>query len=227
MENQYFRSPDLARWIVAQGKAQPSLIVIVVVVANAGNDDGANAVTRHGDFLQFAFFDSIVSALGAARVRIYTMVQRAVHAKFVLVDDAWMCIGSANANVRSFQLDTELNVQTGAGALVNSFRTRLWAWNLGQTAATVASWPVSDFLAQWDSVAKANAAVSAPRDMVGEGVVGFDYKTAPGKRSLLIPDAFAQLDVSFEPSLFAGDDGGGSGTDGGDGANTANSTAPA
>jgi hypothetical protein len=31
-------------------------------------------------------------------------------------DDKWMCVGSANANVRSFELDSELNVQTFADA---------------------------------------------------------------------------------------------------------------
>jgi phosphatidylserine/phosphatidylglycerophosphate/cardiolipin synthase-like enzyme len=126
MESQYFRSGDLADAIVAAGKANPALVVIIVVVANAGADDGANAVTAHGDYLQFTTFDKIVKALGS-RARIYTMQKRAVHAKFILVDDAWMCVGSANANVRSFLLDSELNIQTTSAALVSSFRQRLWA----------------------------------------------------------------------------------------------------
>jgi phosphatidylserine/phosphatidylglycerophosphate/cardiolipin synthase-like enzyme len=202
MENQYFRSSDLADWIVAQGKAQPDLVVIIVVVANAGNDDGANAITQHGDYLQFATFDKIVQALGA-RVRIYTMTGRAVHGKFILVDDAWMCVGSANANTRSFEMDSELNIQTKAAALVSSFRARLWGHNLGVAAATAAGWPVSSFLTNWDAVATANATLGV-EDMAGEGVVPFDYRSAPGKEHSSIPDALADLDLSIEAPMFAG-----------------------
>ena len=55
--------------------------------------------------------------------------------------------------------------------------------------------------------------------MSGEGVVAFDYTSAPGKSSWLIPDAFAQndaikeLDVSRPPGIVAGAGSGGGGTD--------------
>ena len=59
MENQYFRAPELADWIVARGRERPSLIVIIVVVhgALAEADDGKSALTDHGFFLQHETFD--------------------------------------------------------------------------------------------------------------------------------------------------------------------------
>jgi len=51
-----------------------------------------------------------------------------------------MTIGSANANARSFELDSELNVSIADAALVAGFRQRLWAYNLGVPEATVGGW---------------------------------------------------------------------------------------
>lgn len=198
LENQYFRSTDLADWIVAQGKANPALVVVMVVLANAAADDGDNILTQHGNFLQFETFDRISKALGA-RFGLFTMTQRSVHAKFLLVDDVWMTIGSANANVRSFELDSELNVQIADAPLTGAFRTRLWAHNLGVPEAVVAGWAPADYLAQWRAVAAANTAAVGPSVMAGEGVVLFDYTTASGKsHSSLIPDALASLDLSVD-----------------------------
>jgi hypothetical protein len=105
--------------------------------------------------------------------------------------------------VRSFQLDSELNVQTFEAGLVFSFRKRLWAHNLGETAAAVGAWKDSELLAKWDAIAAANLKVS-PQDMAGEGILAFDYTAAPGKKHGSVPDALASLDPSPEDSRFAG-----------------------
>ena len=201
-ENQYFRSTDLADWIVAQGRANPKLVVIMVVVAAAAADDGVNAVTQHGDYLQYETFRRIVAGLGS-RVRLYTMKNRAVHSKFVMVDDRWMSIGSANANVRSFDLDSEMNFSIAEPTLVADFRLRLWSHNLGIDPSVIATWKVLDFLPRWDAVAAANQARALP-DMDGEGIVPFDYRAAPGKKHGSIPDSLAQLDFAPDGGLFAG-----------------------
>ncbi len=190
-ENQYFRSLDLADWIVAKGNANPNLVAIFVVVdvPEEGDDD----VTQHGNYLQHEFFDRILKAYGS-RAAVYTMTQRAVHSKFLLADDRYMTIGSANANERSFQLDSELNVAIDDSKLAASFRKRLWAHNLGVTDATVAAWSIADFITQWDAVANANAAL-APPDMAGEGVVHWDYTRRPGSSHFYIPDYLAETDA--------------------------------
>jgi N-acetylmuramoyl-L-alanine amidase/phosphatidylserine/phosphatidylglycerophosphate/cardiolipin synthase-like enzyme len=192
-ENQYFRSLDLADWIVAKGQANTSMPVIFVVVFSAATDDGDDAVTQQGTYLQHEFFDRVVKALGS-RAAVYTMTSRAVHSKFVLADDRYMTIGSANANERSFQLDSELNVAVDDSKLATSFRKRLWAHNLGVTEATVAAWGVPDFITQWDAVATANASL-APQDMAGEGVVRWDYTQAPGDSHVYIPDYLADTNA--------------------------------
>jgi N-acetylmuramoyl-L-alanine amidase/phosphatidylserine/phosphatidylglycerophosphate/cardiolipin synthase-like enzyme len=187
-ENQYFRSFDLADWIVAQGQANPELPVIMVVVDVP--EEGDDPVTQHGNHLQHEFFDRIAKALGS-RAAIYTMTQRAVHSKFVLADDRYMSIGSANANDRSFELDSELNVAIDDTRLASAFRKRLWAHNLGVSESTVAAWGVADFINEWDTVAKANAALNPP-DMAGEGIVRWDYERHPGESHVYIPDYLAE-----------------------------------
>ena len=204
MENQYFRSEELAEAVAARARAVPTLVVIMVVVANAGADDGANAITAHGDYLQFDTFDTIARAMQPSNFRLYTMFGRAVHSKFILVDDRWMCVGSANANVRSFEMDTELNIQTSAPSLVGRFRQRLWAHNLGFGEAAVGRWMPRDFVKHWDAVAHHNAALSAARDMLGEGIVAFDYRSNPGQKHVSIPDGLARLDWGPDSLSVAG-----------------------
>jgi phosphatidylserine/phosphatidylglycerophosphate/cardiolipin synthase-like enzyme len=192
-ENQYFRSTDLADWIVAKATAVPSMPVIFVVVFTAGFDDKANEITQHGEYLQHEFFDRVVKALGS-RAAIYTMTGRSVHSKFLLTDDRYMTIGSANANERGFQLDSELNVAIDDSKLATAFRKRLWAHNLGVTEATIAGWGVADYIAQWEAVAASNETL-APSAMAGEGVVHWDYTKAPGSSHFYVPDYLADNDA--------------------------------
>jgi len=49
------------------------------------------------------------------------MVHRAVHSKFLMIDDRWMTIGSANANVRSFELDSEVAADTHSLAMAKKW----------------------------------------------------------------------------------------------------------
>jgi cardiolipin synthase A/B len=54
-----------------------------------------------------------------------------VHAKMMLVDDAWATIGSANILTRSFHADTELNASVWHPSTVRALRTQLLAEHLG------------------------------------------------------------------------------------------------
>lgn len=192
LENQYFRDQVLADTLASRGKSNTALQAILVVVENAGNDDGANPVTNHGDYLQHLFFKKVKAAFGD-RCRFYTMFSRAVHSKFILSDDLVMVGGSANGNARSFAMDSELNIVVVDGPLVTAFKQRLWAHNLGTTPAAVGGF--TDILAEWDKVATANAALlSTPEDMAGEGVLAFDFDAVKGEKSLIIPDEFAYMD---------------------------------
>ena len=191
MENQYFRDQELANALVAKAKADSKIKIILVVVANAAADDGKNAITLHGDALQHLFFTKVENAF-KSRFRLYTMVERAVHSKLFIADDRWINGGSANANTRSFKLDSELNIAIDDKALTKSFKERLWAHNLGTTSAKVASF--TDIHKEWDDVAKKNEAESDFTKHQGEGIIPFDYKTRKGSRNLLIPDYLAYMD---------------------------------
>jgi len=55
-----------------------------------------------------------------------------VHAKVMLVDDAWATIGSTNVAERSFHCDTELNVSLWHADTVRALRAELFAEHLGR-----------------------------------------------------------------------------------------------
>jgi cardiolipin synthase len=58
-----------------------------------------------------------------------------VHAKIMLVDDAWATIGSANVADRSFREDTELNASFWHEESVRALRVELFAEHLGPGGA--------------------------------------------------------------------------------------------
>jgi phosphatidylserine/phosphatidylglycerophosphate/cardiolipin synthase-like enzyme len=58
--------------------------------------------------------------------------------KVVIVDDAWLTIGSANLNEHSFFNDTEVNVVTCDPGLARRTRLRLWAEHLERPEQDVA-----------------------------------------------------------------------------------------
>src|SRR5262249_39784571 len=126
LENQYFRDLALADEIAARGRAVSGLRAIFVVLADAAADDGANPLTSHGAHLQHEFFQRVTAAMGS-RAAVYTMFHRSVHSKLILGDDRLMSIGSANANVRSFELDSELNLTIDEREWTRAARLRLWA----------------------------------------------------------------------------------------------------
>ncbi|MEM7156979.1 MAG: PLAT/LH2 domain-containing protein [Myxococcota bacterium] len=221
LENQYFRDLSLADELVARAGAASSLRAIFVVLANAAADDGTNPLTSHGDGLQHEFFRRVTTAFGS-RAAVYTMFNRSVHSKMIMADDQTMSVGSANANVRSFELDSELNVTVDQREWVRAAREKMWSHNLGVTAATVRGWAVNDFITRWNAVATANgrltSAANLPR-MAGEGIVVFNWSGNAGSRNQLIPDYLVNLDIAPAPQGIYGPTEGGPGfpVGGGDG----------
>lgn len=49
-----------------------------------------------------------------------------VHSKLLIVDDAFLTLGSANINTRSFKADTELSIAVPDGLVAKETRTQLW-----------------------------------------------------------------------------------------------------
>ena len=191
MENQYYREPRMAEAIVKQAKAQPELIVIIVVPEQL--DDPDDPIKRHGNWLQHEFFRRLLAGIPSNRLRVYTMFHRIIHSKLIMVDDHTLSVGSANANPRGFFLDTELNVVLDDAETVKSFRHRLWSHDLGILESTVATWAAPDFTARWDAVAKADQRLTkTPDEMTGEGVIPFDPLREKGVKQLFIHDVLTE-----------------------------------
>jgi len=78
-----------------------------------------------------------------------------VHAKIMLVDDAWATIGSANILPRSFYADSELNVSFWHPPTVRALRTALLAEHLGTDTSALA---LEDALRAFGDQARENRA---------------------------------------------------------------------
>jgi phosphatidylserine/phosphatidylglycerophosphate/cardiolipin synthase-like enzyme len=209
IENQYVRSPDLRRWIVRRANENRELQVIIVLPVapeEVGLEGGADRVTLLGLHLQHEFLTELQTELGA-RFGVFSMVKREkalkahatdsfgshqvyVHTKALIIDDVYSIIGSANANPRSFRVDTELNLGWFDPALVPAFRVALWSELLGPTSG-VSSWKPADYVSKWTAIAAGNERVG-PSARSGF-VVRHDPAKFPGASDWKIPDAFAEV----------------------------------
>ena len=57
-----------------------------------------------------------------------------VHSKVTVIDDVFMFIGSANLNLRSMHLDTELGIITECRQVAQDLRQQLWGWHTAKDA---------------------------------------------------------------------------------------------
>ena len=61
--------------------------------------------------------------MAEAEIRIFEYDQTMLHAKVMLVDDAWANVGSSNFDSRSFDHDLEVNVSVSDSGLVSELET--------------------------------------------------------------------------------------------------------
>lgn len=101
-----------------------------------------------------------------------------VHAKLMIVDDAFMTLGSANVNMRSMEVDSELNICHENGEVASSLRKRLW--NI-HTKGIGAQEDVAKAYVQWDNIISQNAKQQRGKLAPIASLVGF-MRTSP-KRS--------------------------------------------
>ncbi len=95
-----------------------------------------------------------------------------VHAKLMLVDDAWATIGSTNILTRSFHADTELNASVWHPATVHALRTALLREHTGvDTGAMDLSTALQVFVE--------SAAVHRDRHARGLSITGLAYALDP------------------------------------------------
>jgi phosphatidylserine/phosphatidylglycerophosphate/cardiolipin synthase-like enzyme len=124
LESQFLWSPELVQILEAKLREPPSddfrIILLLPAKPNNGQDDTRGQLGR------------LVAADRDQRLLACTLFQPDrshqvyVHAKMAIVDDRWLCVGSANLNEHSLFNDTEACVITTDEPLVRATRERLW-----------------------------------------------------------------------------------------------------
>ena len=148
IENQYFSSGKLAA-AIAKRMAEPDPPEIVLVQPVSA-DGWLEAKAMDGARVRLA--QAIGTIDTGNRFRIYTPKTKRgadiyVHAKVMIVDDEVLRIGSSNMNNRSQRLDSEcdlaidtrLDANADAGAVITALRTRLMAEHLDVSEEAVAN----------------------------------------------------------------------------------------
>ena len=60
-----------------------------------------------------------------------------IHAKMMMVNDAFLTIGSANINTRSMEVDTELNITLARPEITGPLRQKLWQMHTGKPSPAI------------------------------------------------------------------------------------------
>ena len=128
LESQFLWSPELVGILKAKLQDPPSdefrIVVLLPAQPNNGKDD-----TR-GQLGVLAEVDRDQRLLACTLYQPSHAEQVYVHAKIGIVDDSWLCIGSANLNEHSLFNDSEACVITTDEQLVRDTRLRLWREHL-------------------------------------------------------------------------------------------------
>ncbi|MFD2093348.1 phospholipase D-like domain-containing protein [Blastococcus deserti] len=216
----------------ANASSALEVIVVVPVAPEEVTATGeADEITEDGMAMQARIIDELTAALnnpGAqARFGAFSIVARArrgkrsrptdapsptppgfpsrqiyLHSKVLAIDDQFAIVGSANANPRSFQIDTEACVAFHDPARVAGLRLALWRELLGNPAE-LATWPAGSWVPRWNAIAAANRTAATPRNRQGF-VIPHDNSRFPGANHPLIPDMYAGLteEVEVEDDAF-------------------------
>ncbi len=128
LESQFLWSPEIVDILAAKLCDPPSeefrMVVLLPVRPNNGEDD-----TR-GQLGVLADADRDQRLIACTLYQPHRSGQVYVHAKIGIVDDRWLCIGSANLNEHSFFNDTEACLLTTDEHLVRDTRLKLWREHL-------------------------------------------------------------------------------------------------
>jgi phosphatidylserine/phosphatidylglycerophosphate/cardiolipin synthase-like enzyme len=128
LESQFLWSPEIVAILKAKLNDPPSdefrLVVLLPRKPNNGKDD-----TR-GQLGVLADADRDQRLLACTLYQPGRVEPVYVHAKIGIVDDRWLCIGSANLNEHSLYNDSEACVITTDEKLVRATRLRLWREHL-------------------------------------------------------------------------------------------------
>lgn len=122
LEGQYFWSRRLTDMLVAKMHAMPKGFEIVIVLADL---DRARSFTRKMATYEMTLLERLESAARSSGTRFVVGAPYShspdegadrpprpvyIHSKLMIIDDRFLCIGSANFNSRAMRIDTEVNL---------------------------------------------------------------------------------------------------------------------
>jgi phosphatidylserine/phosphatidylglycerophosphate/cardiolipin synthase-like enzyme len=138
LESQFLWSPELVAILAEKLRHPPSdgfhVVVLLPARPNNGEDDTRGQLgvlvdaDRHERLLACTLYQP------QKRAQVY------VHAKIAIVDDRWLCIGSANLNEHSLFNDTEACVITCDEEVARETRLRLWREHLRSDDVSFDRW---------------------------------------------------------------------------------------
>jgi phosphatidylserine/phosphatidylglycerophosphate/cardiolipin synthase-like enzyme len=140
VEDQYLWSTDVAAVYADALRREPQLRM-VIVIPRFPDQDGR--ISMPPNLVGRAPALQMLRAAGGDRVAVYGLENAQgtpvyVHAKACVVDDTWACIGSDNANRRSWTHDSELSAgfaDTSPTGAARSLRLELAHEHLGSAAS--------------------------------------------------------------------------------------------
>jgi phosphatidylserine/phosphatidylglycerophosphate/cardiolipin synthase-like enzyme len=146
LENQYLWSPLVVGALsdLIEHPPSDSFRVVILLPARAmygryDNDahvrDLASVDQGQGIFHAYTLYTGGPSAGKTG----YVYAPTYIHAKVNIVDDEWLCVGSANLNGRGLATDTEMDVQAIDADAARRLRVQLWAEHLDMPEETVAA----------------------------------------------------------------------------------------
>ncbi|MBW2523553.1 MAG: hypothetical protein JRI23_05235 [Deltaproteobacteria bacterium] len=167
IEDQYFRAPMLNELIIARMQEVPDLeLVVITKPINEWTDPGCAQTAIANELFRL----SVPSRYRTYQLRAFDFVNGFgpdetesrfagidLHAKMLIVDDAFMSVGSANKNNRGMLYEAEGNLAILDRAWVRAERRRLLASIL--PSGTTISDDVAEWIAALDAAAADNDAV--------------------------------------------------------------------
>jgi phospholipase D1/2 len=197
----------------------PGIAEEVILAQAAGQEP--DALTKQGVNLQHDIIEQLQNAFGAnlgvfspmaggRTVLITDPITKKettlkkvinVHTKLMIIDDVFATLGSANANPRSFQLDTEMNLawHDPSSASVKGLRNELWREMLGDKSGAD-SWKEKQYAAKWSGIAADNAKLTGERGWHGF-IVPYDNSRSFPKGN--IPDWLTRAEPRDEGTQLA------------------------
>lgn len=140
IENQYFRSKEIATAIIKRLKQNKRLKVLIAMEPDTGfftkghTSESFQILAQH--FKQVPIYQLMVHKqkypiwFRYLNISPYEYTNVNIHAKIMIIDDYFYTIGSANINKRSMSVDSEINVAVIDPEKAKNLRLELWSSHL-------------------------------------------------------------------------------------------------